>query len=235
MKFLKAKWENLVFVNYQVNQEVLEPLVPEGTKIDLFQNRAYVSLVAFEFNRTRVCGIPFPFHTSFCEVNLRFYVVPKNDQEKRSVTFIKEIVPRKLIVSVANGLFKENYGYMPVQSDHSSAGVEKREYSYCWGQGINNQLRINAEGELLIPSENSLQCFITEHYFGYAQGKNRTIEYEVEHPQWPCLKISDYNLNVDFEECYGEEFRFLNYEKPVSVLYAKGSEISVSWPRILRF
>jgi uncharacterized protein YqjF (DUF2071 family) len=57
-----------------------------------------------------VHGIPVPFHTTFEEVNLRFYVRYKEGGEwKRGVVFLKEIVPRRAISFVANTLYNENY------------------------------------------------------------------------------------------------------------------------------
>jgi uncharacterized protein YqjF (DUF2071 family) len=56
--FLTARWESLVLANYPCRREWLEPLVPAG----------------FLFTDTRLLGVPVPFHRTFEEVNLRFYV-----------------------------------------------------------------------------------------------------------------------------------------------------------------
>ena len=48
------------------------------------------------FLNTQLLGISVPFHRNFEEVNLRFYVKKwENQQWKRGVVFIKEIVPKK--------------------------------------------------------------------------------------------------------------------------------------------
>ena len=72
--FLSAEWRNLIMMNYEVPPAVLEPYLPKGVELDLFEGNAYVSLVAFHFLNTKVAGIGFPFHKNFEEVNLRFYV-----------------------------------------------------------------------------------------------------------------------------------------------------------------
>src|SRR4051812_23124769 len=72
--FLTAEWRHLLMINYVVDPAALAPLVPAGTELDLWQGRAYVSVVGFRFLNTRVLGIPVPFHRNFDEVNLRFYV-----------------------------------------------------------------------------------------------------------------------------------------------------------------
>ena len=72
--FLTAEWKNLLMLNYAVDPALLKEYVPEGTELDQFDGKTYVSLIGFEFNKTRVFGKAIPFHQSFEEVNLRFYV-----------------------------------------------------------------------------------------------------------------------------------------------------------------
>src|SRR5580704_16662803 len=91
--FLRADWRYLLMVNYEIDPALLRPFVPAGTEIDFFRGRTFVSMVGFRFMRTRVLGLPIPFHTDFDEVNLRFYVRRKTDEGmRRGVVFIKEIV-----------------------------------------------------------------------------------------------------------------------------------------------
>ena len=79
------------------------------------------------------------------------------------------------------------------------------------------EIEINSEAE-----------FITEHYFGYTKINNKTtFEYEVKHPRWQQYEVINHKIEVDFKNVYGNEFEFLSKQKPISVLLAKGSEISV--------
>lgn len=111
--FLTAEWRKLVMANYVVGPEILKPYLPDGTELDFFQNHCYVSLVGFNFVNTRVRGIAIPFHRNFEEVNLRFYVRHLHNNEwKRGVVFIKEIVPRFAITFVVNSIYGEKYETM---------------------------------------------------------------------------------------------------------------------------
>ena len=74
---------------------------------------------------------------------------------------------------------------------------------------------------------NSEAEFIAEHYFGYTKHKNKTFEYEVEHPKWMQKTVTDFSLKVDFEKNYGKAFKVLNNLTPTSVFLAVGSKISV--------
>ena len=82
--------------------------------MDSFQGRTYVSLVGFRFCHTKLLGfLPVPFHTSFDEVNLRFYVRRKEGgDDRRGVVFIAEIVPRRAIATTARLIYGENYRYV---------------------------------------------------------------------------------------------------------------------------
>lgn len=251
MKFLTARWEHLLLANYCVDSDVLEPHVPRGTRLDAFEGKWFVSLVAFMFNRTRVLGIPVPFHRDFEEVNLRFYVAPEKDPTIRAVTFLKEIVPKRVIPWISNSLFNENYVALPMDHHNGSA-----QHWYSWSsrslrktamrapdttavstplEGLPDRSRNHifaAElgGTLAVPSPGTVGEFITEHYWGYAQGRRATLEYRVEHPPWECVEVTRYQIDVDFGAVYGESFAFLNNQSPYNVLYARGSDVSVSFP-----
>ncbi len=101
-------------------------MVPSGTVLDFWQGRCYVSLIGFMFENTKVLGLKIPFHINFEEVNLRFYVKYYQDQQwKRGVVFIKEIVPKKALAFVANAVYHENYEAMPMK--HSWEELEGKK------------------------------------------------------------------------------------------------------------
>ena len=101
-KFLTAQWKDLVMLNYEVDPTLLRERVPHGTELDCWQGKALVSMVGFLFLETKVLGVPIPFHRNFEEVNLRFYVRRKAPEGwRRGAVFIKEIVPRLAIATVA--------------------------------------------------------------------------------------------------------------------------------------
>lgn len=226
MNFLTAQWNHLLFANYRIEPEVLRPFIPEGTRGDEFEGHTFVSLVAFMFKRTRILGVPVPYHINFEEVNLRFYVTPYADASKRGVTFIKEIVPRSVIPLIANTLFNENYIALPMAHTNTP---RFHEYSFVGKEKYFISGRV--DDELRYPSKGSVGEFITEHYWGYSKGRKGTLEYHVKHPQWTCCPLQDFQIHLDYASVYGNEFGFLTEQKPFNVMYAKGSEVSVSFPR----
>lgn len=228
MQFLSAQWQHLLFANYRVPREVLEPLVPSGTKLDTFEGGIYASLLAFLFKDLRVLGIPVPFHGLFEEVNLRFYVTPEYDPSIRAVTFIKENVPHAAIPWVANNLFGENYETVPM-----SNRVFDNVTNYRWGRNLECKFAATHRAATKLPDPGSFCEFITEHYWGYTDRNGSTLQYQVAHPQWEVCMVDDYDIELDFATEYGNQFDFLNNQTPHSVLYCRGSHVTVSPPSSL--
>ena len=226
--FLTAEWKNLVMANYVVNPDVLLPYLPERTELDTWQGRNYVSLVGFMFLNTKVLGLKIPFHTNFEEVNLRFYVRHfDGDEWKRGVVFIKEIVPKLAIATVANSLYGEKYAAMPMKNELKQEG-RTIEVNYGWKYKNKwNSLGIIGENTLVEIAEGSEAEFITEHYWGYTKHRNNTSEYQVLHPRWEQFLVQSYKIDCDFRAIYGDSFAFLSSQKPTSVLIANGSAIEV--------
>jgi uncharacterized protein YqjF (DUF2071 family) len=224
-KFLTAKWIDLIMANYEVEPRLLSCRVPAGTELDLHESRCFVSLVGFMFLDTRVLGFLVPFHINFEEVNLRFYVKRELDDElRRGVVFIKEIVPRAAIAAVARTLYGE-----PYEAWRMSNYRDSDEVAYAWSNaGCENRLAVKRGTSLGVPDSGSHGEFIIEHYWGYTKrSENRTDEYKVEHPKWELFAADEKKVDVDFGATYGNEFAFLTGQKPYSVLLAKGSEIAV--------
>jgi uncharacterized protein YqjF (DUF2071 family) len=224
-KFLTARWEDLVMANYEIDPEILQDFVPNGTSLDLHDGKCFASLVAFMFLDTRVLEFLIPFHINFEEVNLRFYVKRETPEEtRRGVTFIKELVPKYAIAKVARTLYGEPYERWNMA--HEKDG---NDLSYSWWKDEDwHEVDVTIGENLGVPDEGSEGEFIIEHYWGYTKrGEKRTDEYKVEHPKWELFDIKDFEIKVDFGRLYGEQFAFMNDTKPHSIFMARGSEVSV--------
>lgn len=235
MSFLKAEWRKLVLANYEVRPELLQAYLPKGTELDYWNGTLYVSLVGFRFVNVKLLGIKIPFHTHFEEVNLRFYVRRKEAGEwRRGVVFIKEIVPRHAITFVANTLYAENY--VTHRMNHEWLIKDNtQKISYTWEQGKHrHSMTVNTELSSFELQRGSEEEFITEHYWGYTKvNERKTYEYEVTHPKWEAYPIQSFDINVDFGLAYGDAFKYLNQQAPLSVMLAEGSEITVENKRSL--
>ncbi|MEM8520302.1 DUF2071 domain-containing protein [Flavobacterium sp. PL12] len=236
MSFLKAEWNNLAMINYEVNPEILKKYVPNGTELDLWNGKCYVSFIGFLFEKVRVLGIKIPFHSDFEEVNLRFYVRRfENGTWKRGAVFISEIVPKFAISFIANTFYNEHYSTLPMKHK-LSVNENLREFIYQWK--VNNKwntIQVETEKNAVEIEPNSEAEFITEHYFGYNKvNENETIEYQVTHPRWQQYKVIGNTSVIDFEAVYGKEFAFIKDLEPSSVFLAVGSAITIEDKRKIK-
>ena len=232
-EFLTAEWRNLAMINYEIDPAILQPMVPRGTELDTWQGKTFISEVGFLFLNTRVAGVAIPFHRNFEEINLRFYVRRKaEDGWRRGVVFVKEIVPRLAIATVARVVYNENYvarrmwhGTDLSETSFTKTGVV--EYGWMERTG-RNFLRVRATGKAEPLVAGSEEEFITEHYWGYAaQRDGGTVEYQVEHPSWNVWQVSQAEFDCDVELVYGEQFAEALRGKPSSAFVADGSPIIV--------
>ena len=231
--FLKAKWENIIMVNYEIEPELLLPFLPKGVSLDLFDGKAYISLVGFMFKNTKLFNFPIPFFGSFEEINLRFYVTRKEgDVFKRGVVFINETIPYQLVAWMANKLYKEHYTVVPTK--HQIMNNDKiNQIKFEWLlQNKWNSIAVDFDSKTETMKTNSLEKFIYEHYYGYTKINNlQTEEYQLKHPSWNIHKVIDYKIDCDFEAMYGKSFSILNQMKPNCVFIAEGSDVSIYWKR----
>jgi uncharacterized protein YqjF (DUF2071 family) len=217
-------------LNYEVDASLLLPFLPAGTELDQWHGTNFVSLVGFRFLQTRLFGfLPVPFHSNFDEVNLRFYVRRRvNDEVRRGVVFIREMVPRRAIALVARTFYNENYCAVPMSHEIRSTGDGLR-VAYRWGSGQSgNEIKLETKGSSELPRDESAEQFITEHYWGYAaQRGGGCVEYRVTHPSWRVWQVGQAAFEGDAEQFYGKELAAVLQSRPQSAFLAEGSAVTV--------
>jgi uncharacterized protein len=223
--FLTARWSNVFLATYAVPHDLLRPRLPPGLELDLRDDGAFVSLVAFDFLDTRVLGVPWPGYRDFPELNLRFYVRRGNE---RGVVFVREFVPKRLIVWVARGIYNEPYRSAPMTSFTCENDLSITIEHHLTLAGRTNVLRVAGAKPAYRPDVSSLEHFFKEHQWGFNMDRHgRTVRYRVEHPIWDVFPVRDCTINLDWETVYGPEWRLLQDVAPISTILAVGSAVAV--------
>jgi uncharacterized protein YqjF (DUF2071 family) len=232
--FLTAEWRYLVMLNYEVSPALLAPLVPGGTTLDLFGGSALISVVGFRFLRTRVLGVPVPFHRDFDEVNVRFYVrrCMPDGESRRGVVFVRELVPRRAIAVVARLLYNEPYRTVPMNSVAPATQIDapgRVRYEWVGATGPQH-VGATALGTPRLAEPDSEGEFVTGHYWGYTRQRDgNTAEYEVRHTPWRVWDVAEPTLVVQ-PSVFGSELHSVAAQRPRSALIAEGSPVAVSYP-----
>jgi len=216
-------------VTYGVSPAFLQPRVPRGLELDVRDGQAFISLVAFVFEDTRVLGIPWPGYRSFPELNLRFYVRRRND---RGVVFLREFAPRRLVCWIANFLYAEHYVFAPLAcAKESGPRSLKVEYQLSWG-GRLHRLAVTGHGPPFVPEARTAEHFFKEQRWGFGLDRcGKLTRYEVAHPPWAVYSVKQWELDLDWASVYGKEWGVLQGAKPCSVILAVGSEVAVGGRR----
>jgi uncharacterized protein YqjF (DUF2071 family) len=233
---LAAEWRHLAMLNYEIDPKVLAPHVPAGTELDYWNGATYVSLVGFQFLRTRFLGVAVPLHVNFVEVNLRFYVQRRAAEGwRRGVVFIRELAPRRAVAIIANLLYGERYLTVPMTSrvefdgDVTAGDGVPRRVEYGWRhKGRPGSVAVETDGPARLPEPGSHEQYIVEHYWGYSALRlGRAKEYLVAHPPWRICPAASAAFDGDAKRIYGESFAECLNQPPVSAFWADGSPVRV--------
>ena len=223
--FLTANWDYLLLANYAVPKHTLTPFLPEACELSLWKGQAFISIVGFQFNNTRIFKIKWPGFTHFLEINLRFYLHYKG---QRAVRFIREYVPSRLIAGIARATYNEPYKTRAITSSFEKT---KEKLSLEYGMPVKNHpfvIRVTADNKPYIPNKNSEEFFFKEHDLGVGQTrKGNLLLYNVHHPEWRVFPVKNRFIKIDWPFFFGSEFSFLNDKNPNSVFLAEGSAVKV--------
>ncbi len=222
--FLSARWEHLAIVSYTVDDALLTPRLPPGLELDRLDGRACVSLVAFMFRDTRVRGVRWPRHVNFPEINLRFYV---RHGDRRGVMFVREIVPRRAISTIARLTYNEPYVTRRIDAAIREDGGHI-EAAYTVHDRGAHRIAVRARSQTIMPPEDSPEHWFKEHQWGFGvDRRGRALTYEVRHPRWRVHPEPGLDLDFDWARVYGREWGVLQDAEPNSVVLAEGSGVEV--------
>ena len=73
---LHQRWNNLLFMHWPIDADMLRPLIPDALEIDTFQGSAWIGITPFHLEELRPPLLPaVPGLSEFNECNVRTYVV----------------------------------------------------------------------------------------------------------------------------------------------------------------
>ncbi|MDO7170780.1 YqjF family protein [Mariniflexile sp. AS56] len=218
--FMTGNWQDLIMTTFEIDQAILEPYLPKDTEIDLYNNKALLSMVAFTFKKVSFFGFRVPMHQNFGQINFRFYVKSKIDGTK-GVVFIKEFAPKPLITLVANLFYNEPYYFKNIHYTKFQKNNETTlEYSY-------NGAKIHAKAvlETTPPTKNTINYFIVDRYVAFIKTKrSKTLQYQIKHKPWLLYNIQDSYFDNDLLKLLPNAFKNL---KHVATCFVDGSFVAV--------
>ena len=207
------EWNKAIFLHWEVEPTLLEPFLPKPIKLDLINGKAWVSLVAFNMNNVGVRMLPkIPHISDFHEINIRIYVTYKG---KPSVYFLSMEGSKKSSCKVLKTLSNFPYEY---------SKIKRTDFSYeSHNTKANNTFELIYRLKLESFKNDETDKWLTERYAAFQDYKDKIIEYDMHHLEWPLQPLLIKNLIID----YPKFNHFIN-ETPDRIHYSEGVKV-LTW------
>ncbi len=221
---MHQRWEDLLFLHWPVEPEALRPLIPDALEVDTFDGKAWLGITPFHLEDVRPSMLPaFPGLSSFDELNVRTYVLHKNQP---GIWFFS-LDASKLISAVAARIFfmlpyykaSVDFGRQPIRFDFEAnrAGPPPARFRVSWKTGA----------RLRDPDRDSLAFFLVERYCCYPVEGRGVYQTRIYHHPW----ILD---DAQVEHLSSTMLSVLGISEPTSeplVHFSKSLEVEV-WPPV---
>lgn len=209
------EWNKAVFLHWEVNPDLIKPLLPKGIELDILNGKTWVSLVAFDMNNIGIKNIlkP-PYISDFQEINIRVYVICNG---KPSVYFLSMEANNWLSCKLIKTVSKFPYRYSKMNRNDSIYQSENNEF--------NDSFNLEYNIENLSVKKDETDLWLTERYAVFQDYKKHIIEYDVHHIEWPLQKINIKKLEVNYPR-----FSHLINSTPDKIHYSKGVQV-LTWDK----
>ena len=224
---MTQRWRDVTFAHWPVAPDAVRALLPPMLEPDLFEGRAWVSLVGFEMDALRVPGVPpIPTTHRFVEFTVRTYVVGPDGP---GVWFCSLDVPNWLPVLVARAGFALPY-------DKGSVAVTRHEdrigwfVQRTWPEPAEAELVVRRTGVRVDAAADPLATFLTARWRLYASTRAGVVlSAPVHHEPWPLEVAELVSLTTGVATAAG-----LPVAGEPLIHYASGVSVRVGLPRPMR-
>lgn len=206
-----ADWNRAVFLHYEVDPAALQAAVPYC--LDLWEDRAYVSLVAFTLRRMRprIGGRlgawlfrPIATHEF---LNVRAYVRHRNEP---GIYFLAEWLSNPLSVRLGPPAFGLPYRLGGIDYQHTHEHGELRgSVEAAAGTGaLRYRAKVRPDCSFVPCPAGTLDEFLLERYTAFTCRGSRRGFFRIWHPPWPQtgieLTVTDQSLLNENWPCFRE-------------------------------
>jgi uncharacterized protein YqjF (DUF2071 family) len=176
-------WRDLTFLHWAVDPARVAPLLPPGTRPDVFEGRTYVGLVPFRMVGVTVGRVPVPYFGSFLETNVRLYSV--DDRGRRGVVFLSLDVDRAVVVPAIRATVGAPYRWARMGFERSAvAAGDLVRYDAVVRGGRHPQSHVVVRaGQVREPTP--LDDFLTARWAAHVRRPLGTTFVRNRHDVWP--------------------------------------------------
>ena len=211
------EWNDSVFLHFEVPFNLLKDMIPSALELDSFNNKYYVSLVAFTMNKLHPKNLfSLSYISNFHEINVRTYVKRNN---KYGVYFINIEAEKILSAFIAKILSKLPYETSEIK--RKSNNYKSSNYK----KNLELDIDYNIEGEEIMKS--AFDVWLLERYCLFYKDNSKIYRYDIYHQPWSIQVLNLLRMEIKYK--FGD--MILNSDNLVRYHYSKGVDV-LSWARV---
>lgn len=209
------EWNDSIFLHWKVNTSDLQPFVPPELEIDLFNDSAYISLVAFNMERIRPRLLPaFAPISTFHEINWRTYV---RFRGKPGVYFLNIEASKNFSCWLARNI--SGLPYRPAHMWRKDGHFSSRNKE----QKNDLDLRFDIDPKELVKS--NLDLWLTERYALFLDSATGINTFDIHHIPWSLYPVHLQEINLIYPK-----FAHLVSDSPLAH-YSPGVQV-IAWNKV---
>lgn len=216
--FMRQPWRDVTFLHWRADPDLVTPLMPAGTRVDVYDGAAWVGLVPFRVARASIGpGPSVPWLGTFAETNVRVYGV--DETGRRGVVFLSLDAARLAVVLGARLTLGLAYCWARLRVRTDAGQIEystDRRWPGPPGAGGRLVIRPGAEREPREP----LDDFLTARWGLYTRRLGRTLYVPIQHEVWPLHDATLVELEDTLVSAAG--LPFVSSREPDSILWSPG-------------
>jgi uncharacterized protein len=225
-QIMHQRWEDVAFLHWRVDPARVAPLLPPGTRPDVFDGSSWVGLIPFRMVGAGPFTAPaVPWLGTFAETNVRLYSVDRSG--RRGVVFRSLETSRLAVVFGARAAFGVPYCWARMRVRRVGDDLEYTSRRR-WPGGLGLRTRVVVRPEATVVRNDPLADFLTARWGLHTRWAGRSLYVPNEHEVWPLHTASLQHLDDDLVAAAG--LPGVTDNEPDSVLWAAGVRTAFGWP-----
>lgn len=187
------EWNRSLFLHWPVDPDALREVIPAGTELDLYEGKAWISVVAFTMQKIRPKHLPFfkPI-SNFHEINVRTYIT----KDHKPGVFFLNIEAQKAL----SAFLSRHISGMPYEKATILRSLQNNLHTYA---SVNHKKQFHLHAEYTLSdapvAKTSLDLFLTERYCAYVPIQQQLFRYNIHHVEWPVQQVAIHKLLLEYK------------------------------------
>ncbi|KOS64852.1 DUF2071 domain-containing protein [Lysinibacillus agricola] len=176
-------WQDVLFLHWPVSPKELEQYIPQELQLDLYENKAWLSVVLFKVKGQRLKFLPpLPGIDSYFQLNVRTYVTYSG---MKGIYFFNLDVTNRFIVQIAT---KGSLLYR-----HSKISLKQKgnnfSFTSLYHGALDERLKISYQPIASEIISSPFEKWLVERYHSWSKWKNALSRIDISHMPWQLQRV----------------------------------------------